>query len=141
MLWMLYSSCEQRPDDTLLHSAVWDLQVKIGEVTLARFANRKAMGLLVLLALSPHRARSRAQLAEALWPNEDPDVTRKRLRQTLAVLRHDLEPAGTPAGALLKADRSTVQLDAEIVQTDVAEYEDLLQAASLAPDAGARIAT
>src|SRR5262249_13791571 len=47
-------------------------------------------------------------------------------------LRHQLEPPGVPAGAVILADRFTVGLAPATVTTDVEEFETLLRVATLA---------
>src|SRR5262245_14175720 len=60
------------------------LTARLGDVTLTHFETRKTAALLALLALRPQRTHPRDELAEQLWPEEDWDATRNRLRQALA---------------------------------------------------------
>jgi DNA-binding SARP family transcriptional activator len=105
-------------------------------MTVTRLETRKAAALLASLALPPGRAHSRDALAEHLWPDEDPEATRSRLRQALSSIRRTLAPSAT--GSVLLADRSEVRLDPAAVITDVAEFEDFLRLADKAPDPGQR---
>src|SRR5437870_4504502 len=72
-----------------------------GGRVLTRFETRKIDALFACLALRPHRAQPREVLAQQLWPDEDWDATRNRLRQALSSLRHDLEPEGALEGSVL----------------------------------------
>src|SRR5438105_14754464 len=65
---------------------------RVGHVV-THFETRKAGALLAYLAFYADRGHPREVLAELLWPDEDPDATRARLRQALAALRRALEPA------------------------------------------------
>src|SRR5207247_1658627 len=65
----------------------------ISETTVAsHFETRKAASLLAYLACRRGRAVPRETLAEMLWPDEDVDATRDRLRQALAAIRRAIEP-------------------------------------------------
>jgi predicted ATPase/DNA-binding SARP family transcriptional activator len=98
------------------------------------FKTRRMTRLLARLACFPDRAHARDILAEELWPEEDPEAIRDRFRQTLALLRRELEPPGTPSGSVLIADRSTVQLAPRSFTTDIAEFAAALRTASVEPD-------
>jgi predicted ATPase/DNA-binding winged helix-turn-helix (wHTH) protein len=89
-----------------------------------RFRSQKAASLLAFLAYHRGRAYSREFLCELLWPEEDPEVARNRLRVTLASLRRQLEPPGVPFGAVLETfGNGTLRLRAEAITTDVADFE------------------
>src|SRR5579859_361476 len=92
------------------------------------FRAQKVGLLLAYLALRMGRPHPREVLVEALWPECDPDTGRHRLRESLSVLRKKLEPSGTP-GAVLIADRDSIQLNPDSVITDVADFETHLKAA------------
>ncbi len=72
----------------------------------APMSSRKALGLIVYLALQPNRSESRERVASMLWSNSGGDHARAALRQTLRRLKVDLGPAGD----ILAADRSTLRL-------------------------------
>ena len=63
------------------------------------------------------------------WPDGTLEMGRQNLSVALSSLRHQLEPPGTPAGAVLVADRQNVGLNPAAVTTDVAEFEAGLRAA------------
>jgi DNA-binding SARP family transcriptional activator len=108
------------------------LKARQGERVLTRFETRKIDALLACLALGLHRAHRREVLAEQLWPDEDWDATRNRLRQGLSSLRQSLEPGGTCEQSVLLTDRAEARLDPERVTTDVAEFEAALARAGSA---------
>ena len=89
-----------------------------------RFRSQKAASLLAFLAFYRGRAYSREFLCELLWPDEDPAVSRNRLRVTLASLRRQLEPPGVPFGTVIETiGNGQVRLRPDAVTTDVAEFE------------------
>jgi DNA-binding SARP family transcriptional activator len=124
------------------------LTARHGDRAVSHFETRKIAALLACLSLRLPHPVPRMVLAEQLWPEEDWDATRNRLRQALSSLRRDLEllrpaadapEAGERDGVLL-ADRADVRLNAAVVTTDVAEFESALRAAGRAADPPARAA-
>jgi DNA-binding SARP family transcriptional activator len=101
------------------------------------FETRKAGALLAYLAFYPDRRHPREVLAEMLWPDEDPEATRARLRQSLASLRRALEQ--TTDDALILSDGAGLQLNRECFSTDVMEFEDCLRRTGLAESPDERI--
>src|SRR5438874_2731591 len=87
-----------------------ELRATLGANTISRFQTRKAGALLAFLAFFPQRPASRDELSEHLWPYEAPEVSRNRLRVALSSLRRQMEPPGVPSGAVLAADRTSVQM-------------------------------
>src|SRR5712691_8711592 len=89
------------------------------------FPLRKAQALLLYLAVEGG-LHSRGKLATFLWPDSEPQVARKALRNALALLRHLLaDPEASPAqpshllssGELLGLDpQSPRELDLDVVQ-------------------------
>lgn len=98
--------------------------------TLDGLAGRKTGALLGLLALSPGRMRPREELIDLLWPETDFEEARNRFKQTLAVLRKQLEPTGVEPGSVLLADRMQVGLAAEHF-VDVVAFQEALRAGRL----------
>lgn len=93
-----------------------------------RFRSRKVALLLVYLALHLGRDCPREVLCEALWPDDDPEAARNRLRVTLASLRKQLEPPGVPFGAVLDASvTGCVRLSAATAATDLQEFDAALK--------------
>src|SRR5262249_40162271 len=93
---------------------------------ITRFRTQKTASLLAYLAHYVGQAHRRDRLLEVLWPEDDLDVARNKLRLGLSSLRRQLEPPGVPAGAVIVADRAFVWLNPEAVTTDVAEFQTAL---------------
>ena len=108
-------------------------------VALSAFKTRRMTRLPARLACFPDQAHPRDVLAEELWPEDAPDAIRERFRQTLALLRHELEPAGVPSGSVLAADRSTVRLQSGAFSTDVHEFKTAFREAAGEADPQRRI--
>jgi predicted ATPase/DNA-binding SARP family transcriptional activator len=106
------------------------LRASRGDQAVRRFRTQKAGLLLAYLAFYLRRSHPREALIEMLWPEGDPAVTRRRLRVLLSSLRRQLEPPGVALGAVLVADYSAVQLNADAVTTDVAAFDAALREAS-----------
>src|SRR5947207_13712451 len=102
-----------------------------GDRRVTRFHTQKSAALLAYLSYYRVRSHPREVLVEILWPEEDLDVARHRLRVALSFLRRELEPPGTAAGTILVTDRATVRLG-PAVTTDVAEFEQALHEAARA---------
>jgi DNA-binding SARP family transcriptional activator len=94
-----------------------------------RFQTQKTRSLLGYLAYRHHRSHPRDFLIELLWPECEARAGRNRLSQALSSLRHQFEPPGTPAGSVILATRTAVQLSPAAISTDVTEFDDLLRAA------------
>jgi predicted ATPase/DNA-binding SARP family transcriptional activator/class 3 adenylate cyclase len=104
-----------------------------GDRVVTHFRSRKAAALLAYLAFYRDRLHAREELIELLWPETEPDRSRNNLSRELSWLRDQLEPAGTPRGAVLLTDRSFVQLSPTAVSTDVARFQALLKEARAGP--------
>jgi predicted ATPase/DNA-binding SARP family transcriptional activator len=117
------------------------LRVSRDEGEFFRFSTRKTGGLLAYLAFYRERRHSREALCEMLWPEEDPQKSRARLRVALTSLRHQLEPPGVPPGSVVRTDgHDQVQLSVETVATDVGEIEAALRTLDIAPRQEERLA-
>ena len=86
-----------------------------------QFRTHKAALLLARLALSPHRAHARDELAELLWPDAPANRGRASLTQTLVYLRTAFHQPRT--GGLFITDHKTVRVTQNALQTDVARWE------------------
>ncbi len=85
--------------------------------------SRKARDLLKLLVARRGRAVHREQIAEILWPDEDPVRTGNRLSVALSTLRSVLDPDHRqPADHYIAADAEAVRLDREHVDVDVERF-------------------
>ena len=105
------------------------LRVTAGDTVVTGLGTRKAAALLGLLALNLGRPMGRENLAELLWPDEDPADTRDRFRQELTKLRRAFG-SGLLASQLLLANRSEVALNETLCETDVSEFDAALRMAS-----------
>ena len=104
-----------------------ELVAQCGDAAPARFETRQTAALLSYLAFHPNRTHSREVLAEQLWPEEDPEATRSRLRTALWALRRILEADETPAGSVLLTERAEVGLAPGSFTTDIAEFEQAVR--------------
>lgn len=77
---------------------------------------RKHLALLVYLARSPKRTRTRAHLIALLWPDKDAGAARHSLNEALRVIRK-----ATPTG--LESDAEQVTIAADAVRLDLDELE------------------
>jgi TolB-like protein len=84
------------------------------------FPTRKAEALLAVLAATPGAAHRRERLATLLWPNNSDEQARSSLRQTLALLRKALAPAGLPG---IAAHGDTLVMDPAGVEVDTAAFD------------------
>jgi len=118
--------------------AVWQIQLlgglraTRGNSVIAQFPSRPIAMLLARLALEPQRRHSREELIELLWPGVEPEVGRNRLRQVLSTLRRLLEPPGVAPYSIIDADRQTVGLAADAIDSDVREFEQLFRQGAIA---------
>ncbi len=107
--------------------------------TITRFRTRKAASLFAFLACHRNRSHAREELADRFWPEDTAETGRTKLRLALTSLRHQLEPAGVQAGAVLVADRTHVRLHPDALETDVAAFESDLSQAQHATEPQERI--
>ena len=106
---------------------------------IARFSRQKAVALLAYLGLRPG-LHPRERIIDMLWPDLDLAAGRDNLSTTLGSLRRQLEPVGVRKGAVLVANHASVGLNGEVVSTDVADFERLINRAANAPDDQTRMA-
>ena len=105
------------------------LRVHCAEREITRFRTQRTGALLGYLALSYPRACIRDHLAEAIWPEAEPESGRRNLRTALSSLRRQLEPPGVEPGSVLVCGRNLVALNPDSVATDVAHFESALRLA------------
>lgn len=106
------------------------LCIRQGEQTLSRFRSHKTAALLAYLAFHK-QPQSREILVDLFWPESTLSAGRLSLSVALSSLRHQLEPPGVPAGAIIVADRYKVGLHPAAVTTDVAQFEAALRFAGI----------
>src|SRR5262245_45032403 len=117
------------------------LSLRQADRAISRFYSRKTAVLLGYLACFLKRNHPREELIEMLWPDSDPQDARASLRMALSSLRRQLEPPPTPFNSVLQADRLNVRLNPQIVSTDAAQFEALVQAAARLTDTAERTQT
>ncbi len=88
-----------------------ELQVKQGERVITRFKSQKIGALLAYLAFHLHSMHSREVIIDLFWPESALEAGRNSLSVALSTLRNQLEPPGTPANAVLRADRFSIGLN------------------------------
>ena len=99
---------------------------------ITRFQTRKTGALIAYLACFDRQLNRRDEIIEQLWPGEDPESSRNRLRMALTWLRKELgSPLETPDGLII-ADRNVIYLNPALYTTDKAEYEAHIKAATQA---------
>ena len=108
------------------------LRAHRAEHSLTRFRSHKTAALLAYLAYYHHRQHSRETLIDLFWPEGDLEAGRHNLSMSLSSLRRQLEPPGTPVGAVIVANRQNVGLNPAAVVTDVGAFETGLNAADKA---------
>lgn len=97
-----------------------------GDAIVSRFRTRRAAVLLAYLAIFKHRSHPREEIGAMLWPEDDPPTVRTRLRLALASLRRQFEPPSLPKGSVFLNVGDALQMNAEMVGTDVEEFERLI---------------
>lgn len=92
-------------------------------VPLAAWQSRKARDLLKVLATRRGRPITREAAAEALWPEEDPQLLGNRLSVALSTIRKVLDPGRRyPPDHYLAADARTIALRPDHVDIDLVEF-------------------
>ena len=114
------------------------LRVRLAGRLITRFRTQKTGALLAYLAYYGRQAHTRDALGELFWPALEPGAARNNLSTALSSLRRMLEPPGALAGGTLLADRLHVRLNPAAFSTDVAAFEQALQAAKRAETDAAR---
>jgi len=102
------------------------LRVQQDNRSITRFRTYKTGALLAYLAFYRTRTHPREILIDLFWPDAAPERGRNSLSIALSSIRHQIEPPGVPADAVLLADRFTVGLNPENVTTDVEEFQGLI---------------
>lgn len=98
-------------------------EARIGLTPLPELGSGRMRALVTYLVLEADRAQLRSSLAALFWPDLDETAALRLLRQTLYRLAALLDVGGQ-AGAPLRIDRHTVQLDTTLVRVDARIIED-----------------
>lgn len=108
------------------------------QVPVASWRSRKARDLVKILVSRRGRPVAREQLMEYLWPEEPPDLSRRRLSVLLSTVRGVLRSDGCePVPGPLVADRDVVRLDLRQVEVDVERFLTAVETSLRADAAGA----
>lgn len=94
------------------------------------FAPQQPSALLAYLALYLDISHSREELAERLWPDEEPGRAQQKMRRCLHLLRRRFEQPPFDQTPLLIVTRQTVRLNPDLVATDVSAFKEALTAAT-----------
>jgi predicted ATPase/DNA-binding SARP family transcriptional activator len=99
---------------------------------------KRASDIVKLLALEPTHRLHREQIADALWPDLDPDAAANNLRVALHRARQRLEDAGGPAGRYLTRDGDSLVLaPPDAARVDVDDFERAVASAWRSTDPAA----
>ncbi|MEM9290578.1 MAG: BTAD domain-containing putative transcriptional regulator [Acidobacteriota bacterium] len=88
---------------------------------------RRSLLLLTFLSLSPGRRASRDEVAEAIFPGEDPEIIRKNFHPTLSHLRRNLGAGRGASWSGIEFANGTYRLDPRARWTlDIERFEALV---------------
>lgn len=93
-----------------------------------KISSKKALWLLALLALRPGASIHRADLALALWPDQDVETARGYLRHALVALRKAL---GSGADTIESPDANHLRLRMAGLSVDLDAFDELLSKSPL----------
>ena len=103
----------------------FDVRIGDRQVPATIWRQRRAAGVVKLLALEAGHWLHREQLLDVLWPDLDPDSAANNLRGALHHARRGLETAGAPVNTFLRRDRDGLLLGpADHVQVDVDAFTE-----------------
>jgi len=109
-----------------------ELRAEQGSRAITQFRTQKTAALLAYLAVHLHQAHRREVLIDRFWSESGLNSGRHSLSLALTALRQQLKPEGGAEDEIILANRDTVQLNPRAVTTDVEEFQEALQTASLA---------
>ena len=104
------------------------------------FGTAKASALFSYLASRTPAFSSRAELAEMLWPDQEPVKARNSLSSALTIIRQALREPSSTAIQVTEGDRRSIRLRPELFNTDVAAFERAVKQARLAESLAERAA-
>src|SRR5437016_9407767 len=116
-------------DSPILIELFGGLRVEVSGRSAVELPRNHASALLAYLAMNPQRAHSREELADLFWPDNEAEDTHNKLRKALHGLRSQLEQFGIDPDAVLTTSRSSLQIKPAAVTTDLAVFEEALDAA------------
>ena len=115
------------------------LRVVSSERIITRFRTQKTAALLAYMAYHRGRSHVRDLLIEMFWPDSEQESGRHSLSLALSSLRNQLEPPGVSDGAVIIADRYSVELNPVAFTTDVHAFEGAVRLAAQARNAPNRL--
>lgn len=89
----------------------------------------QAGALLARLALEPRRTFTREELIDFLWPDDELEEGRRKLRQLAYSVRHSLDEAGCAGTNLFLSTRATLQINQDAADVDTVEFRRSVRAA------------
>ncbi|MGH7499199.1 MAG: AfsR/SARP family transcriptional regulator, partial [Gemmatimonadales bacterium] len=92
-----------------------------GQLHTGPASQRRRLALLAAVASSGRRGTSREKLLSLLWPDSEPEAGRHSLYQALHVIRRSLGGDDVLVGS------STLQLNPELITSDVGEFEESVE--------------
>ncbi len=99
----------------------------------ASFRTQKTASILAYLAFYQGKLISRESLAESFWPDSEPSLARQSLRMALSDIRSSLRCTDWDPDRCFITDRSTIELLAGGVTTDVGEFRAIAESRASAP--------
>jgi DNA-binding SARP family transcriptional activator len=112
--------------DSWVHIQVlgrFEVRVRNRPVPASAWQSRKARDLLRILVARRARVVPRDELAELLWPEDDPTRTGHRLSVLLSLVRSVLDPdRSAAADQYIVADKTGIALDPSRIRIDVEEF-------------------
>ena len=92
------------------------------------------------MAHSSRESISREELIGTIWPDDEPESARTKLRMALSSLRRQLEPPDIGPGVVVTANRLNAGLNHDVVRTDTGVFEMECAAADREPILEAQLA-
>jgi DNA-binding SARP family transcriptional activator len=104
-----------------------------------RMHTARPAALLAYLALADGKELPREEVMEALWPEVDLASGRNRLKQTLSVLRRQLEEGSPGLDEIIVSAHEVLRLDGERASVDTGEFVQGLRRADRASTPAERL--
>ena len=115
------------------------LRVRSSKGPGVEFPRQQTGALLAFLALYPRRSHTREELMALIWPDDEEESARHKLRQSLYALRRHLDCGQDSEESCLAATRDTIGLASHRIVTDLARFEDAIKSAAAISELDSRI--